>query len=95
MKKLKRDRLVPIISASVSWLIFAIIGSGRPSLQRVVCWLRPHLVASAVNSEGFREILGICEGAMNAGEQTKISWTSRGIVMFGCSDGCARPHATF
>ncbi|MGO9234441.1 MAG: hypothetical protein ACLP4V_10350 [Methylocella sp.] len=28
MKKLTRDRVVPIISASVSWLIFAIIGSG-------------------------------------------------------------------
>jgi hypothetical protein len=33
MKKLTRDRVVPIISASVSWLIFAMIGSGRPSLN--------------------------------------------------------------
>jgi hypothetical protein len=29
MKKLTRERVVPIISASVSWLIFAITGSGR------------------------------------------------------------------
>jgi hypothetical protein len=28
MKKLTRDRAVPIISASVSWLIFAMTGSG-------------------------------------------------------------------
>jgi hypothetical protein len=28
MKKLTRDRVVPIISANVSWLIFAMIGSG-------------------------------------------------------------------
>jgi hypothetical protein len=27
-KKLTRERVVPIISASVSWLIFAIIGRG-------------------------------------------------------------------
>jgi hypothetical protein len=32
MKKLTRDRAVPIISASVSWLIFAIIGSGLSSV---------------------------------------------------------------
>src|ERR1700724_1981868 len=31
MKKLTRDRVVPIISASVSWLIFARIGSGFSS----------------------------------------------------------------
>jgi hypothetical protein len=29
MKKLTRARVVPINSASVSWLIFATIGSGR------------------------------------------------------------------
>src|SRR5208282_1615414 len=34
MKKLTRDRVVPIISASVSWLIFAMIGSGRLSLPK-------------------------------------------------------------
>src|ERR1700730_15477296 len=34
MKKLTRDRVVPIISASVCWLIFAIIGSGFPSLPK-------------------------------------------------------------
>jgi hypothetical protein len=34
MKKLTRDRVVPIISASVSWLTFAMIGSGRPSLPK-------------------------------------------------------------
>ena len=34
MKKLTRDRVVPIISASVSWLIFAMIGSGLPSLPK-------------------------------------------------------------
>jgi hypothetical protein len=34
MKKLTRDRVVPIISASVSWLIFAMIGSGSPSLPK-------------------------------------------------------------
>jgi hypothetical protein len=33
-KKLTRDRVVPIISASVFWLIFAIIGSGLASLQK-------------------------------------------------------------
>jgi hypothetical protein len=33
MKKLTRDRVVPIISASVSWLIFAMIGSGRQRLS--------------------------------------------------------------
>ena len=35
MKKLTRDRVVPIISASVSWLIFAITGSGVPSLAEI------------------------------------------------------------
>src|SRR6476660_1566540 len=34
MKKLTRDRVVPIISASVSWLIFAKIGSGFSSLPK-------------------------------------------------------------
>ena len=34
MKKLTRDRVVPIISASVSWLIFAMTGSGVPSLPK-------------------------------------------------------------
>jgi len=34
MKKLTRDRVVPIISARVSWLIFATIASGRPSLPK-------------------------------------------------------------
>ena len=34
MKKLTRDRVVPIISASVSWLTFAMIGSGLPSLPK-------------------------------------------------------------
>ena len=29
-----RPRVVPIISASVSWLIFAAMGSGRPSLPK-------------------------------------------------------------
>jgi hypothetical protein len=44
MKKLTQDRVVPIISASVSWLIFAMIGSkvrqqqeqpGKPFLTRI------------------------------------------------------------
>ncbi len=34
MKKLTRDRVVPIISASVSWLIFVMIGSGLSSLPK-------------------------------------------------------------
>jgi hypothetical protein len=34
MKKLTRDRVVPIISASISWLIVASIGSGFPSLPK-------------------------------------------------------------
>jgi hypothetical protein len=34
MKKLTHDRVVPIISASVSWLIFAIVVSGFPSLPK-------------------------------------------------------------
>ena len=35
MKWLTRERVVPIISASVSWLIFATRGSGRPSLPKL------------------------------------------------------------
>ena len=34
MKKLTRERVVPIISASVSWLILATSGSGFPSLPK-------------------------------------------------------------
>ena len=34
MKALTRDLVVPIISASVSWLIFAMTGSGLPSLPK-------------------------------------------------------------
>jgi hypothetical protein len=34
MKKLTRDLVVPIISARVSWLTFAITGSGLPSLPK-------------------------------------------------------------
>jgi hypothetical protein len=34
IKWLTRERVVPIMSASVSWLIFAIIGSGLPSLPK-------------------------------------------------------------
>ena len=34
MKKLTRDRVVPIISASVSWLILGITGSGVPALPK-------------------------------------------------------------
>jgi hypothetical protein len=33
MKKLTRDRVVPIISASVSWLIFAMMGSEAENLS--------------------------------------------------------------
>jgi hypothetical protein len=35
IKKLTRERVVPIISASVSWLTLAMIGSGRPSLPKL------------------------------------------------------------
>ena len=35
MKKLTRDRVVPIISAKVSWLILAIKVSGAPSLPQM------------------------------------------------------------
>ena len=35
MKVLTRDRVVPIISASVSWLIFAMTGSGFRSLPKL------------------------------------------------------------
>lgn len=35
MKKLTRDRVVPIISANVSWLILALIGWGLPSLPKL------------------------------------------------------------
>ena len=31
MKMLTRGRVVPIISASIAWLIFAVMGSGVPS----------------------------------------------------------------
>jgi hypothetical protein len=34
MKKLTRGLVVPIISASVSWLIFVVIGFGLPSLPK-------------------------------------------------------------
>jgi hypothetical protein len=34
MKKLTRDRVVPIISASVSWLTLAMTDSGFPSLPK-------------------------------------------------------------
>ncbi len=34
IKKLMRDRVVPTISASVSWLIFAMTGSGLPYFQK-------------------------------------------------------------
>src|SRR5450631_1007311 len=34
MKKLTRDLVVPIISASVSWLIFGVISCGVPSLPK-------------------------------------------------------------
>jgi hypothetical protein len=33
-KKFTRERVVPIISASVSWLTFGMIVSGRPSLPK-------------------------------------------------------------
>src|ERR1700719_3985502 len=35
MKVLTRERVVPTISASVSWLILAITGSGFPSLPKL------------------------------------------------------------
>src|SRR4030095_7124601 len=35
MKKLTRDRVVPIISARVSWLIFGMIGWGLSSLPKL------------------------------------------------------------
>ena len=35
IKWLTRDRVVPIISASVSWLTFATTGSGLPSLPKL------------------------------------------------------------
>src|SRR4249919_682648 len=35
MKKLTRARVVPIISASVSWLILAITGSGLPLFTKI------------------------------------------------------------
>jgi hypothetical protein len=35
MKKLTRDRVVPIIFASVSWLIFAMTGSGSTFLAKI------------------------------------------------------------
>jgi|RhiMetdeSRZDD1v2_1073273.scaffolds.fasta_scaffold208265_3 hypothetical protein len=35
MKKLTRGRVVPMISASVSWLILVVIGSGAPSFPKL------------------------------------------------------------
>jgi hypothetical protein len=35
MKKLTRDRVVPIISASISWLTLAMTGSGLPYLAKI------------------------------------------------------------
>jgi hypothetical protein len=35
MKKLTLERVVPMISASISWLIFGITGSGFPSLPKL------------------------------------------------------------
>ena len=35
MKKLTRERVVPIISASVSWLTLAMIGSGLSLLAEI------------------------------------------------------------
>jgi hypothetical protein len=34
MKKLTRDRVVPIISANTSWLIFGMIASDLPSFPK-------------------------------------------------------------
>jgi hypothetical protein len=47
-----------IISASVSWLIVATIGSGRPSLPKFANWARAKrfsLTKSAVNPDGARQ----------------------------------------
>jgi hypothetical protein len=48
-KKLTRDRVVPIISASVFWLIFAIIGSGLASL--------PKFASSSRRFAGIEELI--------------------------------------
>src|ERR1700720_446734 len=59
MKKLTRDRVVPIISASVSWLTFAMIGSGRPSLPKFARSVAPtpRLTLTAEQEYIIRDII--------------------------------------
>jgi hypothetical protein len=54
MKKLTRDRVVPIISASVSWLIFAMTGSGRRIALRVHYLILP-ILGHGVPAVHFRK----------------------------------------
>jgi hypothetical protein len=56
MKKLTWDRVVPIISASVSWLIFAMIGSGLASLRLGLGTRTPHYLMMII---GIYATLGV------------------------------------
>jgi Transposase and inactivated derivatives len=52
------------------------------------------LVASAVNSEGFREILGICEGAKedkSAGQHSCATWSI--AASMACNSSSPMPAA--
>jgi hypothetical protein len=58
MKKLTRDRVVPIISASISWLIFGVTLSGAPSLLKRAIGKRIRPSRSVQNGSGRDRVPG-------------------------------------
>ena len=54
MKKLTRERVVPIISASVSWLIFGMTTSGLPSFPK---WAMNNKIRAKPLLAGIEELI--------------------------------------
>ena len=83
MNMLTRDRVVPTISASVSWLIFAMTGSGLPSLPKFAIRRSSlarrfslELKSWSTKSSSTREFRDN-RYAMNISENFGSSWSTR------------------
>jgi hypothetical protein len=89
MKVFMRGRVVPTISASVSWLIFVVIGCAAPALPKLAS--RRSVRASRFSLELVGEIL---LDAAVAGQQMGHEQLAEGGLVMENADhlGLAHPH---
>ena len=88
MKKLTRDRVVPIISASVSWLTFAITGSGLTFLAKIrqqkkrPCQALLARIEQLIDQSASTRMVRAKRCEMNISENAGSSWRTRIMAAF-------------